>query len=126
MFDISTVSKRYFGIKLTVTDDSGKTHSLQLDVEPPKVKVLKRLFATFKRASTAAVNKDGTDNPKEAEIDADIFDDLSETVLKILNKNKAHTKVPEEYIDDLDLDQLLEIVTAYFDWLGKTKSSDPN
>ena len=126
MFDISAVSKRYFNIKLNIMDDNGKAHSLQLEVEPPKVKVLKKLFSTFKRASTATVNKDGTDNPEEAEIDADIFDDLYEAVLKILNKNKAHKKVPEKYIDDLDLDQLLEIVTAYFGWLGEAKEKNPN
>lgn len=107
MFDISTISKRYFEIKLTVTDNEEKVHNATLEVEPPKVKALKKLFAISKAA-------------KE-----DAMDELSEAVRKLLSKNKSHYDVPMEYIDDLNFDQLQEILRSYFNWVSEKKNS-PN
>ncbi len=98
MFDISTVSKRYFGIKLG---------DLSLEVEPPKIKALKKITALSKSR------------------DEDAMDDLSTAVGMILSKNKSGYTVPDSVIDDLDLDQMNEILTAYFEWLAKSKNS-PN
>jgi CRISPR/Cas system-associated protein Cas7 (RAMP superfamily) len=53
------------------------------------------------------------------------IEELSEAVSMILSKNKTGYRVPQEIIDELDLDQLNEILTAYFDWLSKNKK-DPN
>ncbi|MCT8978309.1 hypothetical protein N4T77_17105 [Clostridium sp. CX1] len=98
MFDISTVSKRYFNIKIG---------DLALEVEPPKLKTLKKVTALTKSKNEEAV------------------DDLAEAVRMILSKNKNGYEVPEELIDELDLDQMNEILTSYFGWLAKSKNS-PN
>lgn len=105
MFDISTVSKRYFCIKLTITDEKNEEKSINLEVEPPKVKVLKKLMAVRKTASE------------------DSMDELSEAIRKLLSKNKANYMVPMEYIDELDFDQMIGILNEYFKWLGKEKES---
>lgn len=98
MFNINTVSKRYFHIKI---DD------LALEVEPPKLKVLKKITALSRSRNEDAI------------------DDLSAAVGMILSKNKANYKVPDEVIDELDLDQMNEILTEYFEWLAKSRK-DPN
>lgn len=98
MFDISTVSKRYFAIKL---------EEISLDVEPPKLKALKKITALAKSREEEAM------------------DDLVEAVSMILNKNKTKYKVSEELIDELDFDQINEILTAFFEWLTKSKNA-PN
>lgn len=105
MFDISTVSKRYFSIKLTVTDAEDQVKSIELEVEPPKVKMLKKLMSLRKTARE------------------ETMDELSEAIRKMLSKNKAKYVVPIEYIDELDFDQMVEILNAYFEWLGKEKDS---
>jgi hypothetical protein len=96
MFDINTVAKRYFTIKL---DD------MVLEIEPPKLKVLKKITSLSK-----ARNEDA-------------MEDLAEAVGMILSKNKSSYKVPQEIIDELDLDQMNEILTAYFQWLNREKNS---
>lgn len=96
MFDISTINKRYFTIKI---------ENLTLDVEPPKLKVLKKIISLSKSR------------------DEDAIDDLSNAVGLILSKNKSGYKVPDEVVDELDLDQMNEILTAFFEWLSKEKNS---
>lgn len=96
MFDISTVNRRYFNIKL---------EDLTLYVEPPKLKVLKKITALTGMK------------------DNESMDSLVEAVGMILNKNKDKIKVTDELLDELDLDQLNEILVAYFDWLNKEKQS---
>nr|WP_300380080.1 hypothetical protein [Clostridium sp.] len=98
MFDISIVNKRYFNIKI---------NDVILDVEPPKLKVLKKITALSKSKNEDAI------------------DDLAEAVGMILNKNKSGYKITSEMVDDLDLDQMNEVLTAYFEWLSKEKNS-PN
>jgi hypothetical protein len=96
MFDISTLNKRYFNIKI---------NGLELEVEPPKLKVLKKIMALSKTKS------------------AESIDELSEAVGLILSKNKTGYKVPDDVIDELDLDQMFEIITEYFKWLGEARNS---
>jgi hypothetical protein len=110
MFDISTIGKRYFGIKIEkeLTDvETMQTITVDLDVEPPKLKVLKKITALAKVRSE------------------DAFDDLTEALRLILSKNKTGTKVPEELIGELDFDEMNEILTRYFEWLAQSKNS-PN
>lgn len=108
MFDISTVNKRYFEIKLTVTDDDEKEHILQLEVEPAKLKTLRQLLAVSKAE------------------DAQAIDDLYIAIQKLLSKNRGRKKVPIEYVEALDVDEMQAILLAYFDWLSNTKKNDPN
>jgi hypothetical protein len=98
MFDVDTINKRYFNIKIG---------SLNLEVEPPKIKTLKKITALTKVRDEEAIN------------------DLTAAVAMILNKNKSGRKIPDEVIEELDLDQLNEILTTYFEWLAGNKK-DPN
>lgn len=98
MFDMNTISKRYFSIKIG---------DLTIEVEPPKLKALKKITALSKSRSE------------------DTITDLAEAVGMILSKNKSKSNVSDEIIDELDLDQMSAILTAYFEWLGKEKNS-PN
>lgn len=107
MFDISTINKRYFDIKLTATDENDQVHSVRLEVGPPKIKALKKLIAVSKVE------------------DENAMDELAEAIQKMLSKNKSGYKVPMEYIDALDLDELKGILKAYFEWLAEAKN-DPN
>jgi hypothetical protein len=106
----TTIGKRYFGIKIEkeLTDvETMQTITVDLDVEPPKLKVLKKITALAKVRSE------------------DAFDDLTEALRLILSKNKTGTKVPEELIGELDFDEMNEILTRYFEWLAQSKNS-PN
>ncbi len=98
MFDIDTISKRYFRIKI---------NNIEIDVEPPKLKALKQITSLAKAKNEDAV------------------DDLVEAVRIMLNKNKTGYQVQDDLIDELDFDQLLEILTAYFKWIGEVRNS-PN
>lgn len=98
MFDISTISKRYFSIKIG---------EIALEVESPKLKTLKKITSLSKSRNEEAM------------------DDLAEAVHIILNKNKTKYVVSEEFVDELDFDEMNEILTAFFEWLAKSKDS-PN
>lgn len=86
---------------------TGEEHELKLQVEPPKLKLLRRLTAIAKPG-------EGADNFAA-------MDELRDVVRDMLSKNKAGCKVPDEYVDSLDFDQLIGIITAYFEWLGAQK-----
>lgn len=108
MFDISTVNKRYFEVKLSETNDVGDIVSdITVKVEPPKLKVLKKITSISKSKEENAI------------------EDLTESIKMILNKNKSKSIVPDKYIEELDSDQMNELLTAYFSWLNKNKNS-PN
>lgn len=102
MFDVSQISKRYFDIRLIVEDDEG-THPVELKVEPPTVKQLGNLVAIQKA------------DP------ADAIPELRDAVQSILSKNKTGFKVPTDYVESLNLDQLVGILTAYMNWVNREK-----
>lgn len=93
MFDISVISKRYFDIKIG---------DLTLEVEPPKIKTLKKIISLSESQS---------------------MDDLVEASKMVLNKNKSSYVVSNKIIDELDMDQLNELLSAFFEWLNKGKTS---
>jgi hypothetical protein len=97
MFDISTINKRHFQIKLG---------AITLEVEPPKLKTLKKIMRLSKSKEEA-------------------MDDLAEAIILVLNKNSSGYVVPNDLVEELDYDQMNEILTAYFEWLTKAKNS-PN
>ncbi|HAO61549.1 MAG TPA: hypothetical protein DCQ90_06435 [Erysipelotrichaceae bacterium] len=100
MFDINSMNKRYFEVRI-----NGRL----FEVEPPKVKTLKKIVAL--------------QNNEGAESEA--LNELSEAVRVILSKNKEKKHVSIEVIDDLDIDQMNEIITNYFEWISGVKK-DPN
>jgi hypothetical protein len=105
MFDVSAITKRYFDIRIEVETDDGETKKVELQVEPPKVKQLNKLIA---------VSSAGND---------EVFTELRDAVRDVLSKNKTGYKVPEEYVDNLDTDQLTGILSAYLDWVAKEKQT---
>ncbi|PYG88500.1 hypothetical protein LY28_01349 [Ruminiclostridium sufflavum DSM 19573] len=105
MFDISTINKRYFNISISVTNDEGKELDISLDVEPPKIKTLKKIIVLSK--------------------DKDDENAMSEAITLILNKNKTGFKVPNEIIENLDTDQYKAILKEYTSWLKEVKNN-PN
>jgi len=88
-------------------DDQNKEKQIKLEVEPSKIKLMKKITGLAKAK------------------DEDSMDDLAEAVRLILSKNKTGFKVPAEFIDELDYDQLNNILTAYFEWLRGNQNS-PN
>lgn len=98
MFDVSAISRRYFSIRLG---------AVELKVEPPKIKMLKKIMSLSKSRREGAM------------------DDLAEAVRLLLNKNTSGYVVSDELIEELDFDQMSGILTAYFEWLTKAKNS-PN
>lgn len=99
MLDLTKVNKRYFEIKM---DD------LTLKVEPPKVKVIKKVLALTKCKDEEAI------------------DDIAEALRLILSKNSKGYQVPLDTIDELDFDQMLMIIEEFFNWVHEVRNSDPN
>jgi len=99
MFDISTVSRRYFAVKLE--------NGITIEVEPPKLKALKKITALAKSRNE------------------DAMDDLTEAIKMILSKNRSGYKLSDELIEDIDFDEMNDLLTAYFEWLSKSKNT-PN
>ncbi len=53
-------------------------------------------------------------------------EDLIELIKEILNKNKTDYKVSDEVIGNLDINEMAEFLNAYFQWIAKEKSNNPN
>ena len=104
MFDVTTLSKRYFGLRLTVEADDGK-RDIDLEIEPPKLKTMKRLMA---------LSKSGED---ENQIDM-----LTDAMQKLLSKNKSGYKVPRELIEELSFDELQAILEAFLSWIAEVQN----
>lgn len=103
MFDIKGVNKRYFGITLYLEEDE-KEKSVSINVEPPKVKTLKKL------TSLANSSEDK------------VIDELEEAIIELLSKNKERIKI-NEYVEELTIDEMTELLTAFFKWLNEEKKA---
>jgi hypothetical protein len=102
MFDVNLIKKRYFKLKI---------NGIVVELSPPKIKVLKKITSLSKGAEDAQ--------------DGEVIEDLTEAVKLMLSNNKAKTKIPDELVEDLDFDELVEILKSYFTWLKNTKNN-PN
>lgn len=100
MYDILSVTKRAFAVKLHCKDENGTDHATELELFPPKIKVLREL--------TACKND---------------IDSMQKSVKKMLSNNKNGFVVPDEYIDGMDTDELSGLLTAYFQWVIDTKKN---
>ena len=101
MFDVKNcVKQRYFPVKLYMTDN-GTEKNIVINVEPPRIKTLKKLM-TF---------------AEKTEVSADEFKYM---ITALLNKNKEHKSV-DKYVDELSIDQLQAVYTAFMEWLDQSK-----
>ena len=95
MFDLNNIITRYFTLSLNNT---------QLEVEPPRVKTLKKLIAVQK---------------------SEDYDAFIEVMSEVLSKNRQNKKITVEMLDGIDVDVLNEISVQYFTWLSEVKNN-PN
>ncbi|UZT82147.1 hypothetical protein [Caproicibacterium sp. BJN0003] len=100
MYDILSVTKRTFAVKLHCKDEDGNDHATELEIFPPKLKALREIVACKNDIS-----------------------DMQEAVKKMLSNNKSKFVVPDEYIEEMNFDELSGLLTAYFQWVADTKKS---
>ena len=100
MYDILSVTKRCFAVKLHCEDDDGIDHATALEIFPPKLKVLREIVGC-----------------------ANDIPGMQEAVRKMLSNNKSKFVVPDEYIDGMDTDELSGLLTAYFKWVSEAKKN---
>lgn len=99
MFDVSTVSKRYFEVRIAGKD---------LSVEPPKLKKLRQFMELAKVRNE------------------DVVDNLTEALSGILSKNKAGYTVSADFVEEnLNFDEMNDLLTQYFEWVGQERNA-PN
>lgn len=102
MLDLSVINKRYFEITL---HNSGDGSIVKLEIEPPKVKTLKKLLEVTKL-------------PEEKMVDG-----LVEGVLLILNKNRSGTAISKDLVEEMELNQMMVLVQTFMNWLNETQNS---
>ncbi len=97
MFDVNTVSKRYYQVEIG---------NINLEVEPPKLKVLKKITNVVK-----AENQ---------------IEELINAVVLALNKNKTNYKVDADFVEEnLNIDEMTLLLSDYFDWVAEA-NKNPN
>lgn len=101
MYDMTKVKKRYFDMKLS----NGKF----IQIEPPKIKDLKKITEISHKSGEEMTAKD--------------LDDIYTIIKLIMNKNKQNYKVPTELIESMDLDSIYEFINAYIEWLNSVKKN---
>ena len=103
MYDMTKFKTRYFDVKLR----NGKP----LNVEPPKMKMLKKI-------SSLSSIKD-TDNLSESDID-----NLIEALSLALSKNKQNYKVSTTIIEEeYNILEVIDFLNAYFNWINSIQVS---
>ena len=103
MYDMTNLITRYFKIKLK----DGK----ELELEPPKLKVLRKISKLSK-----SINND--------ELSEDDIANLSEANSLSLSKNKQGRNISVEYVEDnFDIDEMYDFLINYYNWVGEIQNS---
>lgn len=101
MFDMKSLTTRYFEVRLQ--------NGLKLDVEPPKIKALKKIL-TLTRV--------------DGEFNEATLSDLVEGVSLVLSKNKQSKTITVEFItNEFDLAAMQSLLVEYFKWVGEIQNS---
>lgn len=104
MFDISQVSRRYFATKLTVQYEDDSEKEISLELEPPKVKVIRKLERIMKDTETQVT-------------------ELVECMALVLAKNKTGYTLSKELIENsFNTDQMISFLISYFQWVGEAQN----
>lgn len=102
MYDMTKLKTRYFDIKLK----NGRI----LNIEPPKMKVLKKISVLSEI--------------KEEDLTGSDITNLLEAVSLALSKNKQGVKISAEKVEEeYDIFELVEFLTAYFNWVNQIQES---
>lgn len=103
MYDMTKLKTNYFNFKLK----NGKI----LDIEPPKLKILKKMLGL-----SGSLDKE--------ELSEKELDNLIEAVTLAINKNKQGYKITNDQVCDLfNINELMDFLTKYFAWVNKNQSS---
>ena len=103
MYDMRQYKKRYFDITLP----SGQV----INVEPPKVKILKKIMALGSTQETGDMTEEE-------------FDNLIEALSLAISKNKQNYKVSIESIEeDWDINEVQDLLENYFNWINETQKN---
>ncbi|QNK41823.1 hypothetical protein [Caproicibacter fermentans] len=119
MYDITNIARRYFSVKLTAEDEDGKEHTTVVEVGPPRLKMLREMMDIAVKATKEAESG-------ETKTVENVIAELRDIIRKMLNKNKSGYKVPNEYVEAMDFDEMIGLLNAFFDWMNQTKQNDPN
>ena len=103
MYDMTSLVERYFKIKLK----DGK----ELELEPPKLKVLKKISKLSKSISSDELTDEDITN-------------LSEAISLSLSKNKQNIAISTDYVEDnFNIDEMYDFLTNYYTWVGEIQNS---
>lgn len=103
MYDMTKLKTRYFDIKLR----TGKI----LNIEPPKLKVLKKIAALSEVKNTEELGEKDIEN-------------LTEAVALALSKNRQNFKITRDQVEnEYDIDEIMDLLNNYFDWVNSIQNS---
>lgn len=103
MYDMNSLVKRYF----TITLEDGR----KLELEPPKLKVLKKISQLSK-----------LDNG--AELTTEDIESLSTAISLSLSKNRSNVKITSDEVEEMfDIDGMYDFLTKYFSWVSEIQNS---
>jgi nitrate/nitrite-specific signal transduction histidine kinase len=111
MFDMNSINKRYWDVKLIFDTDekdgTGETSEMFLSVECPKLKTLRKI----------------TELAKDKE---KLVENLCSAMSLALSKNKQCKQITADFIEEkFDIDDINALLTSYFEWVKGVKNS-PN
>lgn len=102
MYDMTKLKTRYFDIRLK----NGKV----LNIEPPKLKVLKKIAALSAVKDTEEFGEKDIEN-------------LTTAVSLALSKNKQNFKISTEQVEDnYDIDEIVDLLNNYFEWVNSIQN----
>ena len=96
----SETNRRYFDVTFTIEEDDGTTNEYTYSVEAPRLRTLKKI--------QMLTRKDGSE----------VIDDLQEIITEILSKNRGRRPVSEKIIEDMSIDDIVALLTAFVAWLN--------
>lgn len=109
MFDMKALKTRYFELRLC--------NGLRLEVEPPKIKVLRKIM------ELAKVDSEGGDE-SGGDFDDSAISMLSEALSMALSKNRQSKTITTDWIEDnMNIDEIQELLMQYFTWVQDIQSS---
>ena len=102
MYDMTKMRTRYFDLKLK----NGRV----INVEPPKLKVLKKVAALSEIKNTENLEENDINN-------------LIEAVALALSKNKQNIKISNENVENsFDIDEIVDLLSNYFEWVNSIQN----